>query len=339
MRILFVCKKNEMYSQQIYTRRSCGLFNSTSFIVRGLAALGVHAHIVEVEDNNAIDREVAAFRPNVVIIEALWVVPEKFKELQKLHPKIEWFIHLHSHMPFLALEGISMSWILDCAELGVGIIANSKPSYDALAAILYDDELAFLPNVYISDPYHVKPYHDSREVVAVGCFGALRPLKNHLLQALAAIQFAKEIGKPLEFWINTGRVETGGEPVLKCIRQLFERIPDAKLVEAKWNEPNIFINTLHNKVDIGLQVSLTETFNVVTADYVSAGIPVVVSKEVAWVSDFCKAQDDSIHDIVRVMHRVYKSSMLIRWNQYLLKRHERKAIGLWYDWLHSLSCF
>lgn len=164
-KILFILKRNEIYgSSLIYTKRSAGLYNSTRFIVETMRERGIDAHIVEVNDNNEIDREVTKHHPDVVVIEALWVVPEKFPVLMSLHPGVEWFIHLHSDMPFLAVEGIAMDWIIRSANLGVGIIANSRESFDALSPIVLDGMLFYLPNVYLSHPHspvsHNKKVHN-----------------------------------------------------------------------------------------------------------------------------------------------------------------------------------
>lgn len=334
MRILFICKKNEMYGHYTYSRRSSGLFNSTSFIVHALAERGVHAKIVEVQDNNCIDREVSLFKPNIVVIEALWVVPEKFDVLMRLHPNVEWNIHLHSNMPFLALEGIAMGWILEYVQRGLRIIANSQESYEALLSIVDGFNMDYLPNVYITHPREVIVPDPDLPYLDICCFGALRPLKNHMLQALAAIQFAKEKGKQLRFHVNSSRVETGGAPVLKNLEQLFERQENAVLVHNKWYDPSDFLNMLEN-MTMGMQVSLTETFNVVSADYVTAGLPIVVSKEVRWASRYSKADEDSLDDIVRMMHRAYDYPILVRVNQWLLKRCSREAQGLWFDWVHG----
>lgn len=334
MRILFIVKKNQNYDFQCYTRKSSGLFNSTRFIVEGLAARGIHASIVEVIDNNCIDREVTKFKPNIVVIEALWVVPEKFPILKRLHPKVKWVCHLHSHMPFLALEGNSIDWIIQYAKQEIGLIANSVESYQALRAILNADQIIYLPNVYISEPRKFRGIKSDTHV-NIGCFGAIRPLKNQLLQALAAIEFANEIGKKLRFFINGTRIETGGHPVLKNLRALFNGTKGTELIQVKWCEPEEFLDLLQNEIDIGMQVSLTETFNVVSADYVTAGIPIVVSNEVKWASDWNKAEVDSVPDIVRIMHRVYGYNLLVRWNQKLLKSFSEDAQEDWYNWVIS----
>lgn len=339
MRILFICKKNECYGFTTYTRRSSGLFNSTRFIVEGLLKRGVHAKIIEVIDNNCIDREVSAsFKPDIVVIEALWVVPEKFEVLKKLHPTVKWFVHLHSHMPFLALEGIAMDWIIRYAENKVGMIANSKESYEALLVILSKKELIYLPNVYMGVPRRAALWGDDTPIIDVGCFGAVRPLKNQLLQALAAIEFARQKNKYLKFHINASRVETGGDPVLKNLVQLFEGTENAQLVQTHWCEPDEFLTLLRTHMDIGMQVSLTETFNVVNADYVTAGVPSVISKEITWGSRLNRAADNSVPSIVRAMHRVWNRRWLVWWNQRLLLRHSKKAQRAWFKFVRGNEC-
>lgn len=313
----------------IYGRRSSGLYNSTSFIVRALRDDGLESQIVEVNDNNDIDREINKYKPDIVVIEALWVVPEKFPVLQGLHPTVEFFVHLHSDMPFLAIEGIAMDWIIRCAAINVGIIANSQESFEALKPIVPENELYFLPNVFLSE-MHPPHFHKNKTHVDVGCFGAIRPLKNHLLQALAAIEFANDFGLPLRFHVNVGRIETGGEPVLKNLVQLFQDIPNATLCQDRWFDPTDFDKHLYENIDIGLQVSLTETFNVVTANYVSMGLPVVVSKEVKWCSFLSKAIDNSLPDIVAKMHRAWRNSLLVKLNQFYLKSSSKYAAELWY---------
>lgn len=332
IKVLFILKKNFNYDFVSYCRRSSGLFNSTRFIVESLNARGINAAIIEVSDNNDIDREVSKYKPDFVVIEALWVVPSKFTILKRLHPKVKWSVHLHSHMPFLALEGIAMEWIAEYARLGIDLIANSVESYQALRVILDCDKIVYLPNVYMSYPL-TKHFHHKKQVLDIGCFGAIRPLKNQLLQALAAIQFAKEKKKFLFFHINGSRVETGGQPVLKNLIQLFkDQHKHARLVLSKWNEPDEFLHYLHKLIDIGMQVSLTETFNVVSADYVTAGVPIVVSKEVKWASCWNKAKDDSLPDIVERMHAVYKSQCLVKRNQKLLLRHSARAQAAWFQY-------
>ncbi len=332
MRILFICHKNTIYGVHSTVRRSSGLYNSTNFIVKGLKSLGVHAEIVEVQDNNCIDREVAKFKPDICVIEALWVVPAKFQVLKRLHPKVKWFIHMHSGIPFLAQEGMACGWLIDSAKQGVNVIANSPDSFNAFSNIIPEKQLEYLPNVYLHKQKSPRAHRHS-PVMHVGCFGAIRPLKNHLAQAFAALKFSRDLGKQLHFHVNASRIESGGAPIVKNLRELFDRLHDATLVEHGWHEPEDFVEMLHLKIDISMQVSLSETFNVVSADCISAGIPIVVSREVPWASSLNTAKDDDIEDMVKILHRVWNHSSLTTWNQFLLRRYANNSLDMWYTWL------
>ena len=102
---------------------------------------GVEAALAEAIDNNCIDRLVTEYNPDVVIIEALWVVPEKFDVLKKLHPGVRWIVRLHSDIPFLAGEGIAVEWIYGYAARGVEVAFNSPRASEDFGAL-------YLPNFY-----------------------------------------------------------------------------------------------------------------------------------------------------------------------------------------------
>src|ERR1700733_4406094 len=102
LKLLFIIKKNSGYG---YVHGASGLINSAQFVVDMLNANKGQAKLVTVTDNNDIDRKVFQYKPNVVIIESFWVVPDKFVVLKKLHPGVRWIVHGHSDLPFLAQEG------------------------------------------------------------------------------------------------------------------------------------------------------------------------------------------------------------------------------------------
>lgn len=333
VKILFICKKRQLYGQPTYALGSSGLFNSTRFVAEALGA-----DLVEVVDNNDIDREVTKAKADAVVIEALWVVPEKFHILKKLHPKVRWFIHLHSDIPFLAIEGMAFDWLNKYVLQGVGILANCKNAFSALKEVLGEDHVVYLPNIYPSKGLRSEAFQEIRSTtqVHVGCFGAIRSMKNQVTQAIAAIKFAREIGKVLVFHINAGRIETEGGNVIKNLRALFEGRTDAMLIEHPWMTHEQFIKLL-KCMDIGLQVSLSETFNHVTADMVSVGLPVVVSNQVPWISGLSVADCASVDDIEKKMWRAYWWRTIVDDNQVRLWFYSRKARKLWHHWADSLN--
>jgi hypothetical protein len=337
MRILFICKKNANYGFVSYTKKSSGLFNSTRFIVESLNAreADVEAKIVEVNDNNDIDREVHQFKPGIVVIEAFWVVPEKFDVLKRLHPSVRWFCHLHSNVPFLSNEGNAMAWTFGYVERGVNFIVNSPELYAAMRMIIPHENLIELPNVYLGQmrvPRFIEFQDevDDKSAIDVGCFGAIRPFKNHLNQAIAAIHFGVMMKKRLKFHVNASRVE-GGTPQLKNLRALFAQHPRAELIEVPWLEPDDFLNYIYGRINLSMQVSFTETFNVVTADSITAGVPIVVSPAIPWVSNKCKADPNDVKSITETMTKVWRNHRIILKNQQLLKAYSKEAQRLWFD--------
>jgi hypothetical protein len=337
-RILFICKNRQLvYGEpgDYGVNTASGLRTSVGFSVELLRQAGYAAEAVDVIDNNCIDREVTRFRPTHVIIEALWVVPEKFAVLARLHPHVRWFVRLHSELPFLAREGMSMGWIQSYVDSGlVKIAPNSERLYDELGALYGYDNVVLLPNYYpMSRPRErfVAEYSD----IHISCFGAIRLLKNHLTQAVAAIEFARKLGKYLHFHINVGRTDKQADPVLKNLRALFAATPDASLREHQWM-PHKRFRYVVGLMDIGMQVSLSETFNIVAADQVDAGVPVVVSPEISWTSRFFQADPNSVSDIVRVLGRAWKwrrHSILHDLNRQGLARHNRWSAKKWLAFL------
>lgn len=326
-RILFILKQRGGYWGCNNGSAGTGLWNSVNFLVVALQRLGYEAEMVEVTDNNDIDREVTARKPTHVIIEAFWVVPEKFPVLRKLHPKVRWIVRNHSEMPFLANEGISLQWALAYLKDGVEVMCNSERAQADLRSIASAQGLrgrvSYGPNVY---PLSKDGNYEHggnwgkqfRVFLDIGCFGAIRPLKNNLAQAIAAQQFAHNIGARLRFHINGDRCEGGGEPILKSLRGLLGPV----LIEHPWMQRGIFLHTMSN-MNISMQVSFSETFNIVTADAVSVNVPAVVSPEVSWLGKYAMADPTSVDSMVDALH--YAHTMPRSWRA----RQQRKDLERW----------
>jgi len=322
---------------------SSGLRNSAAFVVEMLNHNGIEAKLVEVVDNNSIDKEVFNYKPTHVIIEAFWVVPEKFTELSRLHPKVKWIIRNHSELPFLASEGCVMDWsIRYLKHHNVSLAPNSLKSFEdtkkiiaaAYSPLVSECKVMYLPNYY-QNKSHLRDFRKIGNVVDVGCFGAVRPLKNHLVQAVAAINYCRHEHKKLRFHINVARIEDAGNSVLKSLRGLFENLDPNRyeLIEHGWLTHHDFLK-LVRKMDIGLQASFSETFNIVTADFVSQGVPMIVSSEIDWMpKDFYCNHTDSEH-IEESMRRVltgwrfwFKAKYALR----ALTKYNKKSEKIWVE--------
>jgi hypothetical protein len=335
MRVLFIAKLGQTYSKASEYAMSSGLFNSAKFMVDMLNSRGVDASVVHVVDNNDIDREVTQSNPDVAIIEALWVTPSKFDVLTQLHPNVQWVIRMHSEVPFLAQEGVAMSWLFDYLKKpNVFVAFNSTYALRDFMRVSGSDKLLYLPNYYPGNGPEPRKYEtEDLHELHVGCFGAIRPLKNQLIQAMAAVQYANLEGKHLNFHMNTSRVE-GGAEVLNNIRSLFSNSPHL-LVEHLWLPHSQFCHLL-SLMDLVMCVSLSETFCIVAADAVSLRVPIVVSSEIPWASRLSQADPTSMSSILDAMYRVMSlkrtSGFLSRLG---LSSYNSKSVDTWLQFLNK----
>lgn len=311
-KILFILKRREDFDPLKHTKEGMqtGLFNSATFVKDMLNDNNVESKLFIAKDNNDIDREIKTFDPTHVIIEALWVVPQKFAVLSKLHPTVKWVIRLHSETPFLAQEGMAWDWLGDYIRHPNILIAANSPRMLAevttyLTAILPDDKtihnrIIYLPNFYPTK-YKTKHFDLDKDYIDIGCFGAVRPLKNHMVQAMAALQFAKTVDKKLRFHINA-RVELTSDSIVRNLRCMFQHLAEQEheLIFHTWTPRKEFLD-LCSTMDIGMQVSFSETFNIVGADFISQGVPLICSNEIPWINKKFKADPTSSNEICKAL--------------------------------------
>jgi hypothetical protein len=324
-KILFILKRRDNhgdYDCQDFTsstnlpstKLTSGLFNSASFVVDMLSKSGILCNLVEVTDNNDIDREVAKFKPTHVIIEGLWVVPEKFEILSKLHPTVQWLIRIHSEIPFLSMEGIAVEWIIKYMNYKSVVIACNSPRttkdlrhliaayHENWNNYLLEQKIILLPNFYPCTSKHISNIDDDRHrPINIGCFGAVRPLKNQLIQGIAALKYAKKHNRRLNFHMNGTRNEQGGGNNFKNISSLFDGEHN-KLITYPWMPHLEFLNVVR-QMDVSLCVSFSETFCIVAADSVNERIPLVASSEIPWCSPFSHAKPTDVDSIENAIER------------------------------------
>jgi len=340
VKLLFVCKDRNHYGTPYSVEGSYGLINSCKFVGRELKECfpnDIEYEVVSVFDANKIDREVWLYKPDYVFIQALWVTADKMEVLIKKYPQVNWVVRIHSKAPFLANEGIAMDWINKYVKLTKKYdnfeIAPNDASFCRDLEPAYGIDFVYLPNIYkVGTSFNFPSFNNSKEL-NIGCFGAIRPMKNQFQQAIAAINYANECGKRLRFHMNGSRTEQKGENVLKNIKALFEGTGH-ELVLHPWYNHSDFLNVVKT-MDLGLQVSLSESFNIVSADFVAQDIPVVVSYDITWANCLFKANPNSVDDIVDKMKRA------LRWRrfnlQYLnklgLKNHNSWAFTAWVNYL------
>lgn len=343
--ILFLIKESlQSGGQYSQPKMKGGLYNSTFFTA---SALQKNFPTLDVEislcvDGNSIDNRLHIFKPKVCILEAIWVTPEKLKELTLLYKEVKFIVLVHSKFPFLAMEGNSIDWLAQFVTIPNVKVAFNNREASKLANKINIPSI-YLPNLYMPKfkTGHVclEDYlFDKKvpEVINIGCFGAIRPLKNQLLQAASAIEYATIHNKTIIFHMNASRTEQSGNNVLKNIRALFANTRHL-LVEHAWLCHTDFVQLISN-MDLGMQVSFTESFNIVTADFVAKNVPIVVSNDISWMPLITRTNTFSDTDIVRKIDlALRKSNLFTVESKKALNRYNKKALINWSNFLKTIK--
>lgn len=338
MRIQFILKeRTEPFAGELHQNGkilSSGLYNSSLFMKQMLDTDGHITEVIHAEDNNKIDALCHKFKPDICIIEAYWVVPEKFEILHKLHPNVKWIIRNHSATPFFANEGVVMDWSLRYMNYkNVFLCSNDIRAHDDIQSVASSlnlpNKFYYLPNFY---PYTITPRNSPiiNNEINISCFGAMRPLKNHLIQAIAAIKYADANNLKLKFHVNGTRIEMKGEPIIHNLQKIFSKFTNKhELVEHEWLPHEKFIH-LMRAMDVSLQVSYTETFNIVSADAVVNDVPIVVSSDIKWAHNMAHADPNDSNTIVNAIKYVLDNHRVIRnLNIDGLKTYSENSRNIW----------
>lgn len=347
-KVLFIIKQRYAYGQKT---KAYGLYNSCDFVARKLSELGIETKVVQVVDNNSIDKEVHEFKPTDCFIEAIWVVPEKFKILAKLHPSVNWHIRLHSKTEFIAVEGNAFNWMneyMDLRQEGIKIFlsANNYEFYKNLKTIYPNTDVSYTPNLYYppEDLYPSDVVPDVRtnpDEFHIGIFGALRPMKNHLQQCVWSIEYGKKTEQQIAVHINVSEHESyassnGVSNVLNNIRSLFKSQENARLVEHPWYRHSDFLYVV-KQMDLGMQVSFSETFNITAADFIHMGVPLVGSNEIKFLNPLSVIDSNSSNEAISVMRRTIqlRNFGLNKLNKFLLGKSNSAATKEWKRFIHD----
>ncbi len=335
-KVLFILKQRTAHYGNT---SSYGLMVSCQMVSECLRNENIDSKIVTVIDSNSIDREVFNYKPTHVVLEAIWCPPYKLAQLLNLYPKIKWDVRLHSKFPFLAQEKMALEWLNQYKNLivkfkNLTISANNRDFIDEINNTL-GFNIRYTPNCY---PVSGSIFPNTKkigEILDIGCFGALRILKNHVQQAIAAIFVANCLNKKLRFHINdSSTFEKEGNPILNNLKHIFED-SGHQLVIHPWDGHDNFV-ALVQCMDLGMQMSFTESFNLTAADFVSNGIPLLGSSEIEFLSGIYQAKPANFKDIVEKLKFIINNKWLGLHiiNTINLRKHTKQAVK---DWLFFLK--
>lgn len=329
MKILFVTNQGTIDGDGPYDTNtsSTGLVSSVKFVQDMLSSMNHESKLIAIKDFGQIEKFVDEFKPSFVIIEAVFVTPALIRDFTARRPGIVVAIRIHSELPFIAVEGHITEWMRPYSEIPNCVIASNSDRLTSTLMALYNTEVLYLPNYYSPAVQEAKDRFPLAEgSVKIGCFGAVRLLKNQYAQAVSAMIYANRKNIKLEFHMNSPEVgDKFSTQISNNIRSLFKNTPH-KLVFHEWLDHNRFVELVRT-MDLCMQMSYSETFNMTAADTVTARVPIVASPEIRWLPTGAHADPNSVKSMVASIDRalVYNRTKLNYDNLVIYNRDSIKA--------------
>jgi hypothetical protein len=280
-----------------------------------------------------------AEQPTWVIISAPWIPTSEIASMAKEYRDTHFVVVCHSAIGFLAADTDGIRLMREAVDLqhsmpNFRVAGNSKKFVD-WASVAWGIDVAWLPNLYFLhevEPGHRPPWRGDH--LRLGLYGAWRPYKNGLTSVAVAVELAMRLRIPTELYISSGRDEGGNSC---AVEELTRNVPNFKLVHAGWREWAEFRRRLVGGTHLNLQLSYTESFNMVTADSAFMGVPCLVSDAITWVPKAWQAKADDPCEATRAALRLLRSRRAPHDGRRALERHVASALRQWRKFLLSAA--
>jgi hypothetical protein len=272
-------------------------------------------------------------RPSHVVISAPWIPSAEVAAMAYEFPNIMFAVTSHSSVGFLSADPSAIKIMREIADLQMMchnvFVAGNSQKFVSWATDTWGVHATWLPNLYCTSENFNHHRKWNGGLLRLGIFGANRPLKNAISGAAAAAELATKLGTPIELYLSSGRNEGGS---FKAIDEITSGIPNLKIIHTGWLSWPAFRRLLRT-IDLVFQVSYTESFNVVTADAISEGVPVVVSEAIDWVPKDWKAIADEPSNITHVAERLLHDPNAVSHGRKALEVYVHTGVQGWKNWL------
>lgn len=321
-----------------YTYSHIGLGVGAMHAVRVLRKKGIRADVHAISGVEGIRKILSQkTRTTHAVIEAPWIKTSEFRALINEFSDVHFIVRCHSQIGFLQVEAGAIKLIreyigLQDTSLNLTFSGNSR-RFCKFMEKAYRKRCVYLPNLYdAARPARRQPLESHRHrVLRIASFGAIRVPKNHTTAAAAALLIARHRDCDLEFHLSVNR-EEHGSGVLTAVRNMFRKLPFVKLVEVPW-EPWDDFRQIVAGMDLCMQISATETFNIVTADATAEGVPSVVSHAIEWMPESWMAHVDDVEGVARVGNHILSNVMAGHEGLQALSRYVRDSTRTWIQYL------
>lgn len=275
-----------------------------------------------------------------VVVSAPWLETPDLTNLITRHQQVEFAVVSHSNIGFLqadpgAIRRLREGGMLERSHTNFHIGGNSHNLVTWWEAT-YGTPMLHLPNMYPTD-CAASPKRWSGGTLRIGCFCAIRPYKNILTAAAAALEIGVRLRVTnLEFYMSGGRVEGGTLTIANSINELFSNSIRAKLVQSNWASWPQFVKTV-GSMDLLLQPSYTEGFNMVTADGIVQGVASVVSDAIDWAPARWMARADTASDLANVGVSLLHDPTAATAGLHALRKHNSAGLAAWREFLRVFT--
>lgn len=279
-----------------------------------------------------------------VVVAAPWIPSDEYGNLCAKYPFVHFAMNCHSNLGFLQADATGAKLFREALEMEQGTMnfhaaANCTRFADWVQSA-YRRPCAYLPNLYYLDPLDdpSRPsWIQTGGVLRIGIFGAARAQKNIMTAVGAAIEISSILKAQTEIWVSTEREDDWtARGIMSAVRALTDNLPLVRLVPAPWASWPKFRQIVAS-MHLCLQVSYTESFNLVTADCASEGIPVVVSSAIDWAPPAWFAEVDDTQDVTSVGISLLNNPIAARQGLTALRRHNSLGAIAWENWLTNTA--
>lgn len=338
----------QMERRVIFTYKNFPVAHHVSHIGLGVSALnsakflranGIYADVWPILGAKDLAERIARTspQPSHIVIGAPWIPTLDLQAFLVFRfPHIHFAVVCHSNVGFLSADPQAIKNFREDLDLEQGAMnfaagGNSK-RFCRFIKDSYQRPCTYLPNLYFVEsdrPVRRRLWTGGK--IKIGAFGAVRPLKNHLSAAAAALEIAEKLGTNVDFHISVGRIE-GGYTVVRAIEAMLNRSPRVTLIKDDWYQWPQFRHVIRS-MNLLIQPSFTETFNMVTADGAAECVPSVVSDAIDWAPQSWKAEVDSPADIARIGRGLIFDQDAGQDGLDALVHHNQHGLRAWQEWI------
>jgi hypothetical protein len=344
-------EKNELDVVIVY--RNFKVFNGISHVGLGISAtnnakvlnrIGIKTRVVPIVNPEDLVVFLAKLEkaPTHIILQAPWIPAQVLGNLAAEYHDTQFAVVCHSNIGFLQVEPAAINLMKQYIELEGETsnfhVAGNNHRFCQWLENTFSQPCTLLPNLYFLQHKQHQPkriWNDIGGTLRIGLFGATRLQKNILSGVGAAMEIANELGAKTEIWINGGRNDGGkdsAETIRRSIRNLTDGMPNIVLRELNWASWDQFKRVV-GTMNLLVQASYSESFNIVTADGVSEGVASVVSSAIDWAPQSWQADVDDADDIARVGIGILNDPEAAVKGLESLKKHNKVGEMEWAEFL------